>query len=166
MWICKARCETDDVIAHIPEELDPDGIGILVNRLSGEVSNRWGDGTVGLGFEGDERTQFAAVDDTPQCPECHEACEWIEGNVVVLVGFYHEYGYNIWTLDSANGNLLEQEYEAGNNPAESVGTVPIERGEDLVTLQKFCNQTGLEMAKEMGLRWTGCSREDNPYEID
>jgi hypothetical protein len=79
-----------------------------------------------------------------------------------LVGFYHPHGYNLWTMES--GRLLEQVYEAGNNPAESTSMVTIEQGEDLETLERYCEQTGKEMAGELGIPWGGCVEEVDPYE--
>lgn len=77
-----------------------------------------------------------------------------------LVGFYHEHGYNIHL--QREGKLIDLLYEAGNSPYESVGTVPVERGEDLETLKGYCDQTGREMAAERGLPWAGCQREEDP----
>jgi hypothetical protein len=74
------------------------------------------------------------------------------------IGFYHKHGYNIWDCDE--GQLVEQLYEAGNDPLESTNIVPVERGESLETLHKFCEQTGKEMAEEAGVVWLGCSEED------
>lgn len=85
-----------------------------------------------------------------------------EIRLACLVGFYHLHGYNIWRQD--DGYLIEQVYEAGNSPYDSASLVPVERGESLATLQKFCNQTGEEMAEELGLPWAGCSLEDDPFE--
>ena len=86
----------------------------------------------------------------------------LEVMVPCLVGFYHPHGYNIHRQE--DGQLVEQVYEAGNNPGDSTSMIPVERGEDLETLHRFCEQTGKELAKEMGLPWAGCSEEDDPYE--
>ena len=85
-------------------------------------------------------------------------------DLVRLVGFYHEHGYNIWREEC--GRLVggEPVYTAGNSPHESQGTVPVARGESLGTLRKWCIQTGKEMAEEQGLKWGGCSRESDPYD--
>ena len=76
-----------------------------------------------------------------------------------LVGFYHTSGYNLWVQKT---ELDEQVYEAGNNPADSTSTLPVEQGEDLETLKGFCEQTGKELAEEMGLSWGGCVEEVDP----
>ena len=80
-----------------------------------------------------------------------------------LVGFYHEHGYNIWR--QIDGKLSgEALYTAGNSRCDSTNLVPVERGEDLETLHRFCTQTGNEMAEELGIPWGGCDREDDPYD--
>jgi hypothetical protein len=84
---------------------------------------------------------------------------------IKLIGYYHEHGYNIWTMN-AQGDLLEQVCEAGNCRCDSTAMVSIEQGESLATLRRYCEQTGQEMAKEMGLSWGGCEREDDPGECD
>lgn len=78
-----------------------------------------------------------------------------------LIGFYHPHGYNIWL--AKYGKLIEQVYEAGNSPSCSVTLVPVERGVPVKTLKRYCEQTGREIAAEMGLAWTGCDEEDDPY---
>lgn len=85
-----------------------------------------------------------------------------EQMVPCLIGFYHRHGYNLWRQE--DGQLVEQVYEAGNSPCDSTMMVPVERGEDLETLHRFCEQTGKEMAAELNLPWAGCSEEDDPYE--
>lgn len=80
-----------------------------------------------------------------------------------IIGYYHPHGYNIWLM-SANGNLVDQLYEAGNSPCDSQMRVPVAEGEDLETLKKYCEQTGKEMAKEQGLPWLGSEEESDPWE--
>lgn len=41
-------CDCEEVAVTVGEELDPDGIGVLVSRETGSATNRWADGTVGL----------------------------------------------------------------------------------------------------------------------
>lgn len=79
-----------------------------------------------------------------------------------LIGFYHSHGYNIWLAN--NGRLVDQVYEAGNSPACSVTLVPVECGVSVETLKRYCEQTGREMAAEMGLTWIGCDEEVDPYD--
>ena len=74
------------------------------------------------------------------------------------IGFYDETGYRIW--DCEEGQLVEQLYEAGNDPLESTNIVPVECGVSLEILRGFCEQTGKEMAEEAGVAWLGCSEED------
>jgi hypothetical protein len=84
-------------------------------------------------------------------------------NHTQLVGYYHEHGYNIWR--QIDGKLSgEALYTAGNSRCDSTNLVPVERGEDLETLHRFCTQTGNEMAEELGIPWGGCDREDDPYD--
>ena len=77
------------------------------------------------------------------------------------IGYYHELGYNIWSM--REGTLFEELYTAGNSMADSILVVEIKDGLDLYTIQKYCDQTGHEMADEEGVPWLGCTREDNPY---
>ena len=82
---------------------------------------------------------------------------------MVLTGFYHEYGYNIFEM--VDGELGEEPlYEAGNCPGDSTAVISVERGLDLETIRRYCEQTGREMAEERGVRWVGCDREDDSYE--
>jgi hypothetical protein len=71
-----------------------------------------------------------------------------------IFGFYNEQGYRLFE----NGND-EPIYEAGNSPCESTTTVA--EGVGVKQLRAWCVQTGKEMAKERGMAWEGCSREDN-----
>jgi len=82
-----------------------------------------------------------------------------------LIGFYSPYGYRIVRTKHSPGHVAHEEiYQAGNSPHDSIMVVPVERGESIETLQAFCEQTGKEMAEELGLEWSGCEREDSPYE--
>ena len=76
-----------------------------------------------------------------------------------LIGFFSETGYNIWK--QVDGKLTGGEplYEAGNSRYDSSNIVDPARGEDLITLNRYCEQTGREMAEEMGLTWGGCTQE-------
>lgn len=92
---------------------------------------------------------------------------WWETNVVPfirkgVIGYYHEHGYNIWETDE-QGNLKEEIYTAGNNPAESTSMVNIEDGVSLETLRDYCEKTGKEFAQERNLPWNGAHREEDPY---
>jgi hypothetical protein len=78
-----------------------------------------------------------------------------------LIGFYHAHGYNLHVLE---GGLLEQVYEAGNSPHDSDTTVPVKQGVGLETLHKYCEQTGREMARELGIPWAGCEKEEDPWD--
>jgi uncharacterized protein (UPF0297 family) len=84
-----------------------------------------------------------------------------------LIGFFSETGYNIWR--QIDGKLTDGEplYEAGNSRYNSSNIVDPSRGEDLETLRRYCNQTGLEMAQELGIPWGGCTQEESSYqEVD
>lgn len=70
----RAFCSEGDhypelMIADIPEELDTDGIGILVYG-DGSATNRWADGTIGISAE---QAVEAEIDDEPRCVE-HPDC--------------------------------------------------------------------------------------------
>lgn len=69
----RAYCEVGDhypdtLIASVPEDLDPDGLGVLVNG-DGTVTNRWGDGVAGVPAEA---RRFADEDEQPWCAEHRE----------------------------------------------------------------------------------------------
>jgi len=81
-----------------------------------------------------------------------------------LIGYYHEHGYNLHVRDEQGS--LEQVYEAGNSPHDSSVTVPVDRGLDLETLKRYCEQTGEEMAEEMELPWGGCDLEEVDCHVD
>ena len=66
-----------------------------------------------------------------------------------LVGFYDAFGYSIETMD---GREL---YAAGNNPHESSSVVDLDIAVPLEKLQAFCDQTGREIAAEMGAEFLG-----------
>lgn len=83
---------------------------------------------------------------------------------IKLIGFYHEHGYNIHEVSDGKKLSDEPVYQAGNSPYDSSMMVPVERGESLDTLKKWCEQTGKEMAAEQGVEWGGCERESDPFE--
>lgn len=64
--------ETGEFIVHPPAEFDPDGVGVLVTA-AGEVTNRYGDGTIGVPAE----LAAAASEETEaRCPVGGETVEW------------------------------------------------------------------------------------------
>lgn len=87
MWICDDNCNTDTVFASIPEELDPDRIGIQVNRKTGEAVC-WGDGTRGLSSE---QSEMAESDEEPYCKECDNYCDWKDDMNTQLIALCRAY---------------------------------------------------------------------------
>lgn len=69
-----------------------------------------------------------------------------------LQGFYNEHGYTIETVSPLSGIL----YRAGNHALESTqdGT-GTEHQLPLATIERFCLQTGQEMADEQGVKFVG-----------
>lgn len=112
------------------------------------------------------RMNLAIVYDTPALiPDYVKKAvvKMFKVNYDQLVGFYHEHGYSVWRQTDGRLRGDDALYEAGNNPAESIGHVPVEDGETLATLKRYCIQTGKEMAEELGIPWGGCDREDDPW---
>lgn len=73
----RAYCEPgrhypDEVIATLPDDLDPDGIGAIIYG-DGTASNRWADGIVGLL---PEQTEAAEADESPMCPDHYAEVAW------------------------------------------------------------------------------------------
>lgn len=81
-----------------------------------------------------------------------------------LRGYYSETGYNIWRQIDGKLTGGEPLYEAGNSCYDSQNHVPVERGETIDTLHRYCEQTGKEMAEELGIPWGGCTQEESSYE--
>jgi hypothetical protein len=65
-----------------------------------------------------------------------------------VTGFYHAHGYNVWLMEG--GDVVRELYSAGNSPYDSTTMVPIERGESIGTLAEWCEQTGSELAEDIG----------------
>lgn len=82
-----------------------------------------------------------------------------------LVGFFSEDGYNVWR--QIDGKLPGDDalYTAGNSPYDSTITMNPDDPdcESLETLKGYCEQTGKDMAEELGIPWGGCSQEDSSY---
>ena len=85
-------------------------------------------------------------------------------NYESLLGFFSETGYNIWRQIDGKLTGGEPLYTAGNSRYDSSNIVDPSRGEDLETLKRYCEQTGKEMAEELGIPWGGCTQEESSYE--
>jgi len=72
MFTCTGK--HDEFVASIPEDMDPDRIGIII-YADGTASDRWADGTVGVP---PEAADMAAADEEPYCPVCDEYAKWEE----------------------------------------------------------------------------------------
>lgn len=70
-----------------------------------------------------------------------------------LCGEYDQTGYRIF-----DGQTGEELYEAGNHPLDSQGSLPATEGLSLAVLQRYCEQTGRDLAKECGGRGVGCQQ--------
>jgi hypothetical protein len=72
MWQCDDGCQTDEVLAASP---DKNAGAILVNRKTGQATNRWWDGTAGVP---ELLSRLAEEDDHPMCPSCLGFCHWLK----------------------------------------------------------------------------------------
>lgn len=66
-------------------------------------------------------------------------------------GHFYSRGYEI--INRRNVII----YSAGNHPLDSQRFISPSEGLSIKTLEKFCEQTGKELAKENGEKWLGCS---------
>jgi hypothetical protein len=71
-FVCENGCEVEEFSVFVGEDLDPDGIGILVTA-DGRVTNRWSDGTAGIS---QEQRDFAAEETEGKCTECGGLAVW------------------------------------------------------------------------------------------
>lgn len=66
-------------------------------------------------------------------------------------GEVHRYGYRI--IDNVTGDVI---YEAGNHPCDSYQVIrDTRRGLSTSKLIEYCNQTGEEIAAELGKLYVG-----------
>lgn len=75
-----------------------------------------------------------------------------------LYGSYSSYEY---VIEDQNGN--DPLYRGGNSRWESTTVLPLKdlsQVESFETMKRFCNQTGEEMAKELGVPWMGCTFDE------
>jgi hypothetical protein len=72
MWVCPNGHKLTEVIASLPDsngEMD-----VLVDAETGEATNRFYDGIVGVP---DDLAELAEADESPMCPECLGECDWV-----------------------------------------------------------------------------------------
>ena len=79
MWVCASGCEIETVFAKAV------GSGwaqwVQVYADSGEATNRFGDGTIGVPKE---LSDLAEEDEEPYCTECWDRCIWIGGDTMEI----------------------------------------------------------------------------------
>ena len=77
MFVPTCECDNPEqvFVVLIDPELDSDRIGILV-RVDGRATNRWADGTAGIGCE---RAQAAEEEEEAACPVCGAPAPWKAG---------------------------------------------------------------------------------------
>jgi len=71
-----------------------------------------------------------------------------------LSGIVTPFGYRIVNSDD------DTVYSAGNSPYDSAASVPLSEALPLETLQRYCDQTGREIAEETGATYTGHGVEE------
>ncbi len=80
-----------------------------------------------------------------------------------LHGEVSKWGYKIMGPCPFSASLSGVLYEAGNHPRDSFQTIdPADKDAIPISeLLKFCETTGSDMAKEMGMKWKGVHKSDS-----
>jgi hypothetical protein len=100
MWVCPRGHRPQEFVVFLNDELDPDGIGILVYP-DGIPTARWADGTAGIGKE---RSIMAEEEETAHCPDCmnepaghasETEARWVDPVRIILEVNYLPDGFDV-----------------------------------------------------------------------